>query len=139
MRLRRLAAAGAAATAVVLATTAAVFPSAQVDRPQPLPALTSQALAARYAADSQLIARTARAASRAGHTGLARSLAGLRGHHFIDFNSRGQGLAVEVVPGAEIPPPGLGPLLHRERGEGVHGGPVAERHQQFRRRQPRPR
>ena len=49
MRLRRAAAIGAAATAVVLATTAAVFPGSPVDRPQPLPALSSQALAARYA------------------------------------------------------------------------------------------
>jgi hypothetical protein len=97
MRLRRAAAIGAAATAVVLATTAAVFPASPVDRPQPMPALTSQALAARYAADSQLVARAAHAASRAGHAGLARSLDGLRGRHFIDFNPRGQGLAVEVV------------------------------------------
>jgi hypothetical protein len=97
MRLRRAAAIGAAATAVVLATTAAVFPASPVDRPQPLPALTSRALAARYAADSQLVARAAHAASRAGNAGLARSLDALRGRHFIDFNPRGQGLAVEVI------------------------------------------
>jgi len=97
MRLRRAAAIGAAATAVVLATTAAVFPASPVDRPQPLPALTSRALAARYAADSQLVARAAHAASRGGQAGLARSLDGLRGWHFIDFNPRGQGLAVEVI------------------------------------------
>jgi hypothetical protein len=97
MRLRRAAAIGAAATAVVLATTAAVFPASPTGRPQPLPALTSRALTARYAADSQLVARAARAASRAGNAGLARSLDGLRGRHFIDFNPRGQGLAVEVI------------------------------------------
>ena len=97
MRLRRAAAIGAAAAAVVLATTAAVFPASPVDRPQPMPALSSRALAARYAADSQLVSRAARAASRAGQAGLARSLDGLRGRHFIDFNPRGQGLAVEVV------------------------------------------
>jgi Alpha/beta hydrolase len=97
MRLRRAAAIGAAATAVVLATTAAVFPGSPVDRPQPLPALTGRALAARYAADSQLVARAAHAASRAGNAGLTRSLDGLRGRHFIDFNPRGQGLVVEVT------------------------------------------
>jgi hypothetical protein len=97
MRLRRAAAIGAAAPAVVLATTAAVFPGTPMDRPQPLPALTGRALAARYAADSQLVSRAARAASRGGQAGLARSLDGLRGRHFIDFNPRGQGLAVEVV------------------------------------------
>ena len=97
MRLRRVIAIGAAASAVVVATTAAVFPGSPVDRPQPLPALTSQALAARYTADSRMVARAGRAASRAGNAGLARSLAGLRGRHFIDFNPRGQGLAVEVI------------------------------------------
>ncbi len=97
MRLRRVIAVGAAASAVVVATTAAVFPGSPVDRPQPLPALTSQALAARYTADSRMVARAGQAASRAGHAGLARSLAGLRGRHFIDFNPRGQGLAVEVI------------------------------------------
>ena len=97
MRLRRVAAIGAVATAVVLATTAAVVPGSPVDRPQPLPALTSRALAARYAADSQLVARAAHAASRAGNTGLARSLDDVRGRHFIDFNPRGQGLAAEVI------------------------------------------
>ena len=97
MRLRRAAAIGAVATAVVLATTAAVLPGSPVDRPQPMPALTSQALAARYAADSHLVSRAAHAASRAGDAGLARSLAGLRGRHLIDFNPRGPGLAAEVV------------------------------------------
>jgi Alpha/beta hydrolase len=97
MRLRRVIAIGAAASAVVVATTAAVFPRSPVDRPQPLPALTSQALAARYAADSRMVARAGQAASRAGDAELARSLAGLRGQHFIDFNPRGQGLAVEAI------------------------------------------
>lgn len=97
MRLRRVIAVGAAAAGVVLATTAAVLPGSPTGRPQPLPALTGQALAARYAADSHLVARAAHAASRAGNAGLARSLAGLRGRHFIDFNPRGQGLAVEVI------------------------------------------
>ena len=97
MRLRRAAAIGAAATAVVLATTAAVLPGSPVDRPQPLPALTTKALNARYAADSRLVARAATTASREGNADLARALDAMRGQHFIDFNPRGQGLAVEVI------------------------------------------
>ena len=97
MRLRRMIAIGAAASAVVLATTAAVLPGSPVDRPQPLPVLTTQALNARYAADSRLVARAATTASREGNTDLAHALDGMRGQHFIDFNPRGQGLAVEVI------------------------------------------
>ena len=97
MRLRRKIAIAAAATAALIATTAAAFPGAPADQPQPLPALTAPALAARYATDSRMIALAARAAVRAGNQGLARSLDAMRGEHFIDFNSGGQGLAVEVI------------------------------------------
>jgi Alpha/beta hydrolase len=97
MRLRRTFAAGVIAAGVIAATTAFAFPSAQADRSQPFPALTAQALAARYAADSRMIAQAARAAERAGSQGLARSLDAIRGEHFIDFNPAGQGLAVEVI------------------------------------------
>jgi hypothetical protein len=97
MRLRRKLAIAAAAAAAAVATTAAAFPSAPVDRPQPFPALTAQALAARYATDSRMIARAARAAARSGNQGLARSLGAMRGEHFIDFNPAGPGLAVEVI------------------------------------------
>jgi len=90
-------AAGAIAAGVIAATTAFAFPSPPVDRSQPFPALTAQALAARYATDSRMIARAARAASRAGNQGLARSLDAMRGEHFIDFNPAGEGLAVEVI------------------------------------------
>jgi hypothetical protein len=96
MRLRRIIVTAAAVTAV-LATTAAVLPGSPADRSQPLPALTAPALAARYAADSRMVARAARAASRAGSTGLARSLDAMRGRQFLDFNPRGRGLAVEVI------------------------------------------
>ena len=96
MRLRRLAAVAAAGIAG-FATTAAVLPGHPVDRPQPLPALTARALDARYAADARLITRAAGTARRTGDTDLARALDGLRGHHFIDVNPRGSGLAVEVV------------------------------------------
>ncbi len=96
MRLRRMIAIAAAATAV-LATTAAVLPGGPVDRPQPLPALTTRALAARYQADSRMIAQAARAARGAGNTDLARALEDMRGHHFLDFNPRGPGLAAEVI------------------------------------------
>ena len=97
MRLRRIVVIGAAAVIAVLATTAAVLPGAPADRPQPLPALTAPALTARYTADSRMIAQAARAASRAGQAGLAHSLDAMRGRHFLDFNPRGQGLAVEVI------------------------------------------
>jgi hypothetical protein len=97
MRLRRVIAIGAAATAAVLATTAAVLPGSPAGRSQPLPAFTTTALAARYAADSRLVAQAARTASQAGNTSLARALGAMRGQHFIDFNSRGQGLAAVVI------------------------------------------
>jgi len=97
MRLRRTLAVGAVAAAAIVATTAFAFPSTPVDRAQPLPALTAPALAARYAADSRLIAHAARAAGRAGNQPLARALQAMHGRHFLDFNPAGQGLAVEVV------------------------------------------
>jgi hypothetical protein len=96
MRLRRTFLIGAAATAVV-ATTAAMLPGSPADRPQPLPALTAQALAVRYATDARMVTHAARAARQAGNTDLARALAAMRGHQFLDFNPRGQGLAVEVI------------------------------------------
>jgi len=95
MRLRRTSIIAGVAAAVA-ATTAAVFPSAQAGRLQPMPALTAPALTARYTADAHQIARAARAASKAGNTGLASSLAAMRGGRFLDFSAAGQGLAVEV-------------------------------------------
>jgi Alpha/beta hydrolase len=97
MRLRSKIAIAAGAAATMIATTAAAFPAVPVDQPQPFPALTAQALAARYAEDSRMIAQDARVASRTGHQDLARSLDAMRGEHFIDFNPAGQGLAVEVI------------------------------------------
>jgi len=97
MMLRSKIAIAAAAAAAMIGTTAAAFPAVPVDRSQPFPALTAPALAARYAEDSGMIAQDARAASRAGNQGLARSLDAMRGEHFIDFNPAGQGLAVEVI------------------------------------------
>ena len=96
MRFQRTIATAAVASALA-GTSAAAFPGALVGRSQPLPALTAQALAARYATDSRMITQAARAASRAGNQGLARSLDTMRGEYFIDFNPVGQGLAVEVV------------------------------------------
>lgn len=97
MRLRRTFAVGALAVGALVATTAFAFPSVPVDTSQPFPALTAQALSARYTADSRLIAQAATAALRAGSQGLAHSLDAMRGEHFIDFNPGGQGLAVEVI------------------------------------------
>lgn len=96
MRLRRTVLIATAATALI-ATTAAMFPGSPADRPQPLPALTARALAARYAADAGQVDRAAGQARRDGDAGLAKALAAMRGRQFLDFNSRGQGLAVEVV------------------------------------------
>ena len=95
MKLRRTTAI-AVIVAAVAATTAAVFPSAPADRLQPMPALTAPGLAARYTADARQIARAATAATRAGNTGLAKSLGTMRGGQFLDFNPAGQGVAVEV-------------------------------------------
>jgi len=96
MRFRRVAVI-AALVAVVGATTAAMLPPAPIDRPQPMPALSAQALTARYTANAHQIVQATSAAKRAGDTSLVRALNGLRGQHFIDFNPLGQGLVVEVV------------------------------------------
>ena len=96
MRFRRIAAIGAAVTAV-FATTAAVLPSTPVDTPQPMPALTAKALAARYTTDSFMIAGAAATAREAGNTAEANELDAMSHEHFIDFNSRNAGLAVEVI------------------------------------------
>jgi Alpha/beta hydrolase len=58
-----------------------------------LPALTSQALGARYAADARAIASADRAAARAGDGTLAAALATLRTRQVVFFDPRGQGLA----------------------------------------------
>jgi Alpha/beta hydrolase len=96
MRIRRLIAIAVAAGAVA-ATTAAVLPSGPAARLQPLPALTSRALAARYAADARMLTRAASAAARDGKPGLAHALLALRGRQFLSFDPRGQGEAIEVV------------------------------------------
>jgi Alpha/beta hydrolase len=95
-RVRRLAAI-AVIVAALGATTAATLPPAPIDRLQPLPALTAQALTARYAANAHQIARATGGAERAGDANLVRALNGMRGQHFLDFNPHGKGLAVEVV------------------------------------------
>jgi hypothetical protein len=96
MTFRRMAAI-AAIVAVVGATTAALVPPDPPDRLQPMPALTTRALAARYAADSVRISQAASTARRAGTADLATALEKMHGHHFLDFNPRGNGLAVEIV------------------------------------------
>jgi Alpha/beta hydrolase len=95
MKLRRITAVAAIAAALA-ATTAAVYPRPPADRLQPMPALTATALAARYSADERQIALASAAARRAGNSALAGSLGAMRGHQFLDFDPRGQGLAVEV-------------------------------------------
>jgi len=101
MRLRRIATVttvAAAAAATVFATTAGLLPAAPPDPvQQPMPALTSQALAARYATDSVAITRAAASAGRNGDPALARSLDALRGRHFLSFDPHGPGEAIEVL------------------------------------------
>ncbi len=96
MKLRRLAVIPLIA-AVVFGTVAAAFPAGagpgSTGRPPPLPALTSQALGARYAADARAIASADRAATRAGDATLAAALATLHTRQVVFFDPRGQGLA----------------------------------------------
>jgi hypothetical protein len=95
----------AATVTAVAATTAAILPRGPADVLQPLPALTGQALTARYTADSRLVTRAQQAAGRSGDPALAHALTGLRGGHFLGFDARGQGEAIEV----------LGDLAHATR------------------------
>jgi hypothetical protein len=100
MRLRRasaVVAVAAAAAAVVFATTAAVTPTGRADPMQPLPTFASQAMAARYAANSRAIARATTAATRSGDTGLARALEAMHSRHFLSFDPSGSGEAIEVL------------------------------------------
>jgi hypothetical protein len=98
MNLRRWAMLPLAA-ATLLGTTAAAWPSGtgQAGQPAPLPALTSQALAARYTADARAIADAARVARLAGNSQLAAALATLRTRQVAFFDPRGQGLAAVVI------------------------------------------
>ena len=73
MRLRYLAA-GPLIAAAMFGTTAAAWPSATADPPQAPPALTSSALAARYAADARAIGTAERAAASGGNRQLAGAL-----------------------------------------------------------------
>ena len=97
MKLRRLAVVPLAAAAL-LGTTAAAWPGGgQAGPPPPLPALTSQALAARYTADARAVAAAARVATQAGNGQLAAALATLRTRQVVFFDPRGQGLAAVVI------------------------------------------
>jgi hypothetical protein len=89
------------ATAVILTCAALVLCTAAAGRPssppiplRPLPALTRQALAARYAADRTAIGVAASRTEDPRTAGLLRALAA-PGRTFLDFDARGR--AVEVV------------------------------------------
>jgi Alpha/beta hydrolase len=97
MRRRRIVGIATAAAAGILALTAAVLPSTPPDPPVKLPALTTQALSARYAATSRAIARAEAAAAGDGNTSLATTLAAMRHGHFLAFSRAGQGEAVQVL------------------------------------------
>jgi len=96
MRLRYLAA-GPLIAAAMFGTTAAAWPSATADPPQAPPALTSSALAARYAADARAIGTAERAAASGGNRQLAGALATLHTQHVLFFDPAGQGVAAMVI------------------------------------------
>jgi Alpha/beta hydrolase len=96
MRLRRTALL-ALAVAAIFGTTAAAWPATPARQPQPLPALTTQALSARYAADSRAISRAIRVAERSGDGQRARALGVLRTRQVVFFDPRSQGLAGLVI------------------------------------------
>jgi len=96
MRLRYLAA-GPLIAAAMFGTTAAAWPSATADPPQAPPALTSSALAARYAADARAIGTAERAAASGGNRQLAGALATLHTRHVLFFDPKGQGVAAMVI------------------------------------------
>jgi hypothetical protein len=83
--------------AAMFGTTAAAWPTGTAPLPQAPPALTSSALAARYAADARAIGKASRAAGAEGNTQLAGALAELRTQHVLFFSSSGQGLAAMVL------------------------------------------
>jgi hypothetical protein len=96
MRIRYLAA-GPLLALAMFGTTAAAWPSATADPPQPPPALTASALSARYAADARAIGTAERAADRDSNSQLAGALATLRTQHVLFFNPAGQGVAAMVI------------------------------------------
>jgi Alpha/beta hydrolase len=96
MRIRYLAA-GPLLALAMFGTTAAAWPSATADAPQPPPALTAGALSARYAADARAIGTAEHTADRDGDSQLAGALAELRTRHVLFFNPAGQGVAAMVI------------------------------------------
>jgi hypothetical protein len=96
MRLRYLAAAPLLAAAM-FGTTAAAWPSATADPPQPPPALTASALSARYAADARAIGTAEHTAARDGDSQLAGALTTLRAQQVLFFDPDGQGVAAMVI------------------------------------------
>jgi hypothetical protein len=96
MRIRYLAA-GPLLALAMFGTTAAAWPSATADPPQPPPAVTASALSARYAAEARAIGTAERAADRDGDSQLAGALATLRTQHVLFFNPAGQGVAAMVI------------------------------------------
>jgi len=98
VKLRYLIAASATAAALLM-TTVAAFPAeaAESAPPTALPALTNQALSARYQASSQAVAAAASAARDAGNAQLAGALEALRSQQVLFFDPHGHGLAAVVL------------------------------------------
>jgi hypothetical protein len=92
---------GGAITAAMLLTGAVAGANTTTSGPAgpPLPALTTGALADRYAADRRAITRAAEEVGREGDRDGAVRLAALAAphRHFLAFDPRGRGRAVEVV------------------------------------------
>jgi alpha/beta hydrolase family protein len=96
MRYHRLAVVPLAA-AMVFGTAATAFPSRPPGPPPSLPALSSPALSARYAADARAVASAGRAAARDGNPQLATALTALRTRQVLFFDPRGQGMTAVVI------------------------------------------
>ena len=97
-RLRR-ALACVASIGVILLTTAGTGHADPYDPPAAVPRMTSSTLDARYAAERGSIERALGTAHAIGDTGRARTLGAFLqpGRHFLHFDPRGNGRAVEVV------------------------------------------
>jgi hypothetical protein len=95
---RRLAATIGLVATVTLASTAGAFASTPSPPPPRLPAVTSNTVEFRYAANRDYIDAAARVAKEAGDSGRAATLEAMaRGdRRFITFDGRNDGMAVEV-------------------------------------------
>ncbi|MGW7052940.1 alpha/beta hydrolase [Streptomyces sp. NPDC054887] len=97
-RFRRTMLAALVTAAVVIPVSAAARPSVPAPAPAVLAPVSAQTLNSRYEANHDNIVRAARMAQQYGRTGRAGRLSALAGpgRHFLSFDGRGAGRAVEV-------------------------------------------